>query len=236
MTTPRWASALYWYPRIKSMPGVLPARFVHFNDILPTCLGPSDVPKPLERACRSIGYPVFIRSDLASTKYAGAATYSTDGPEGLMRVITAIVKSHADAGLEPSALMVRPWLHLKGAFQAFGGHLIAREWRVFAAADRVLCTHFYWSADDIEFYGGITPPKDWKDLFERLKVEPPPASELNSLAVLAARACTAREDAPNAWAVDFAEDVSGVWHLIDMEPAQGAWHAAGCTVPTMATR
>jgi len=48
----------------------------------------------------------------------------------------------------PAAFMVREFLDLDASFKAFGGLPIAREWRIFASPEKVICYHPYWPAED----------------------------------------------------------------------------------------
>lgn len=170
-------------------------------------------------AAPTVGWPVFVRTDLASAKHDGPASYRADGPEDLPRVLSFTVEDSEvkfwPGGPTPSAILLRRWLDLDAPFRAFGGHPIAREWRLFASPDGVACSHFYWPADAI-----LDPDRPhWEFLLAGLAADTPTV-DLRGLAVRAAAACP---EVP-AWSIDFAADVHGTWHLIDMAPADLSWH------------
>ena len=63
-----------------------------------------------------------------------------------------VLKGIADA---TSAFLVREFLEIPAAFEAFGGLPIGREWRFFADQESVLCRHFYWPEAAFEGHRGL---------------------------------------------------------------------------------
>lgn len=225
-------SASYWYPRIMGQLGFPSPRTVivpmDFNALARSAAPQPEPPPPLTdilKACDDIGYPVFIRSDLASAKLLGPNAYRADKPEDVQRAVLGTAAAWlglATKSPAPEAILVREWLDLDTAFTAFNGHKIAREWRVFATPNRHLCTHFYWPHEAVQ--PGSPDRTDWADALWAVRAEPPPDAALNTSAVTVARLC---REAP-AWAVDFARDTKGAWWVIDAEPAAGASHFGFC--------
>lgn len=180
-------------------------------------------------AADDIGLPVFIRTDLASAKHDGPPAYllDVDEPSAARAVLGRTVEDNEikfwlDPESNPEAILVREFLELDAAFTAFGyrdqpGHPIAREWRIFATAEAVLCSHFYWPENAVE--DGRPAEPNWRALLVDLAAQPPPA-ELNEWAIRAASVCS---ELP-AWSVDFACDTKGQWWLIDMADAAHSWH------------
>lgn len=183
----------------------------------------------ITEAAMKIGLPVFLRTDMGSAKHNGPVAYKLNRAErfAIAPVLRDLVEDQElkfwlEADATPQAILVREFLDLDAAFEAFGwrqnpGHPIAREWRLFATADGVECEHFYWPAHAIEEHRPSV--ENWRDLLAEMASEPPPV-ELADWAVRAAAVC----DALPAWSVDFAEDSSGRWWLIDMADAARSWH------------
>src|SRR3990167_6342334 len=231
----KYNSALYWLPCIWD--GGLPVpttEFVIYHH--PSAVrvleaeAESDYELPIEGvkdAADRVGYPVFIRSDLASAKHDGPRHYRANSPKDIERILWAIVE---DGEMKfwltpetPSVLLVREWLELNVAFWAFGGHGIAREFRYFTSNGNVVCRHFYWPEEAIKFYSEKEPPtkERWtKALRAMSRISQKTDDVLGLLARGAAKRCS---DHPN-WSVDFAQDVKGKWWLIDMAIAERSWH------------
>lgn len=228
-------SALYWFPRIRH--GNLPVPRTKFVDIefmkLINILDGERIPYAdevmghLDANAVEIGYPVFIRSDHASAKHDGPSAYRAEKKEDLPSVLYQTVEDNAMKDFLPQALMVRSWLDLEAPFKAFGGLPIAREWRLFATKDKVVCSHFYWAEEAIQFWGGrVDEPTFWKRDLAKI-AEPLSVDEQVLLKALAMRAATVCTAAP-CWSVDFARDREGKWWLIDMAIAQSSWHPEDC--------
>jgi hypothetical protein len=233
-------SATYWLPRL----GVVSA----LSDLVPrTIVVPYDhaaavgeieggdkyaewsaVVSRVRVAAETIGYPAFIRTDLASAKHDGPEGYMLASPLDVTRLLSHIVGDN-EMKLwmnpeDPCAFLVRQFLDLEAPFSAFGGLPISREWRLFATPSEILCAHPYWPGAALEDVW--VSDEGWRaklaDLHER-----PRADEwrrLTEAALMAAAAC----DRIPAWSVDFARDTSGKWWLIDMAVAEQSWHWPSC--------
>lgn len=177
-------------------------------------------------AAETIGFPVFIRTDLASAKHDGPEAYRADRLGDIAQVLARTVGDNEIKfwlhGPGPVAFLVRQWLNLESTFSAFWGkgHRIAKEYRVFSDGQRALCRHFYWPEEAIDGHNPSVP--DWRTCLERLAVLSD--GEVALLEDLACRAAHAAGD--GSWSVDFAKDETGKWWLIDMAVAEESWHPA----------
>lgn len=205
----------------------------------------------ITQACQEIGFPCFIRTDVASAKHDGPVAYLARGPEDVRTCFWRTVEDNEWKiwyGLdEPSAIMVREWLDLRHDFTAFGGHPIAREWRFFVQNRfvetppeleilgygpskrmhaSIRCCHFYWPEDAIQ----RPSRKDWQEVLYQTSVPLVPGSaEYCLIGCSAIRAAEACQEHGEGWSVDFAQDVRGKWWLIDMALSQcGVRHPATC--------
>lgn len=233
-------SALYWLPKLalaglgEWLPETVIIDYDHSNAVGMIEGEPSypSWPHLVERigdAADSIGWPVFIRTDLASAKHNGPISYLAKSRDDLPRVLGDTVEDNELkfwlTGPTPQAFLVRKFLTLESAFEAFGGLPINREWRLFATASEVVCFHPYWPENAIQFFDK-GEPEHWRESLAELH-ERPIGREWDAItetAKAAAGAC----DAAKAWSVDFAKDTNGKWWLIDMAHMESSWHWPGC--------
>ena len=178
----------------------------------------------LESACEKIGWPCFIRTDLASAKHDGPRSYRASNPASLRNCVYATAADNEmKLWLEcagPTHFMVREFLDLDAPFTAFGGLPVSREWRFFAGGGRAICHHPYWPAPAIEKY--VKGPENWRELLADLHREPECLSELET------RAIEVAHELGGNWSVDFAMDRSGKWWLIDCAVMEQSWHWPDC--------
>lgn len=220
-------SALNWFPPIAA--AGLPVPSTEFVLYDPFALYPvldgepmGDFPtEALHDACKRIGFPVFLRTDLASAKHGGPSAFRVDSPDRLMQCVFETFEDNClkDLAGATHAFMVRQYVAIQHTFTAFRGLPIGREWRFFADQDKVFCQHFYWPEDALNIVQ--TTGTDWRVQLHELAV-PLAANELTALSDMALRAV--RAIGSGAWSVDFALDVDGKWWLIDMATAGRSWH------------
>ena len=177
-----------------------------------------------------VGYPVFLRTDLASGKHGWDDTCFVPRPDLLLRHAFAVIEFNQVVniiGLDCVALAFREYVELESSFKAFCGMPVARERRYFAEAGKVLCHHPYWIEDAIGNYGAphqpMLPP-DWRQRLASLNREGP---EITLLSQWAARVSS---ELDGAWSIDFAHAKNGRWLLIDMALAAESWHPE-CEMP-----
>lgn len=177
-------------------------------------------------ACKKIGYPIFVRTDLSSAKHDGPKAYRINKEEDIPRAIYATLEDNEmKFWLEPEgskAILVREWLELQSPFAAFNRHAIAYEWRFFANAERVICFHPYWPESSIEFYGGAKEPDGWREALRTLHQIPENIEELKAVAVKAAGLYG------TVASIDMAQDRNTRWWLTDMAIAEDSFHWPDC--------
>lgn len=235
-------SARHWLPRISAEPLLspnLPRTEVVLYDHV-TLRGILDGEKlgaawstlvdQVAQAARRIGWPVFIRTDLASAKHGGPESYLARSQADVAGVLYRTVEDNELkfwlSPDQPSAFLIRQHLTLEAPFRAFAGLPIAREWRFYVNAESVLCAHPYWPEASIRFRRGCVEPPNWKEHLRELH-EQPDGKEWAQLSRLAQTAAAAA-DPYQVWSVDFAKACDGNWWLIDMALMQNSWHWPGC--------
>lgn len=229
-------STLIWLP-IVEQPGILPigissprTEVIMYNHRLAVSFLEVDdgslnlLIATIRKACDKIGYPCFLRTDLASAKHDGPNAYRIDSPDQIPnRIFRTVEDSEMKFWLErcgPQAFLVREFLNLDAPFTAFHGLPIAREWRIFADENKVLCAHPYWPEAALD--GHVREPSDWKYLLMNMHKPPAAIKDLYTAAISVAHAIG------GAWSVDFAMDKKGHWWLIDCATAEDSWHWPGC--------
>lgn len=193
---------------------------------------PGPLVAKVQDACRKIGYPCFLRTDLASAKHDGPDAYMIGSPsQAFSRIMRTVEDNELKFWLErhgPSAFLVREFLDLDAPFTAFRNLPIAREWRIFADKDRVLCAHPYWPKEALE--GHVNAPAGWSRILDSMHEPPEDVRDLHKIAVSVAAAIG------GAWSVDFAMDKKGTWWLIDCATAEDSWHWPGCPTAVIQER
>jgi hypothetical protein len=226
-------SALVWLPKIEALGLPTPKTIIvpyNHNEFVAVLEGeqkPEIIEPVAERvktACQEIGYPCFIRTDLASAKHDGPDSYLAINDGIIKRILGRTVEDNEMkfwlTGEPPIAFLVRKFLKLDASFKAFGGLPIAREWRFFASGDELICAHPYWPKEAIKFRG--KPPGHWEMQLADHHVKPSSFKNLENMAIKAAKECGGE------WSIDFAMDRIGTWWLIDMATKEDSWHWPGC--------
>lgn len=234
-------SATYWLPKLQEdtmLSSHVPrSTLVPYDHVSVICAmegggeyaGWDSVVQAVKDAAREIGWPVFIRSCLASAKHDGPNSYRADQPADIPRVLSHTAEDNElkfmfQSG--PEAFVVREYLDLEAPFVAFHGLPVSREWRFFASTAEILCAHPYWPEEAIKFYPKSVEPDNWRPLLAELH-EHPKREEWIALETMAIKAAGLCDTAPS-WSVDFAKDTSGKWWLIDMAIMGQSWHWPNC--------
>lgn len=215
------------------VPKTIVVPYVH-HDILPLfdgnyCAAFNRLRDEVEVAARAVGFPVFIRTDLASAKHSGPTAYLAASASDLEEVLFKTIEDNelkfwpTSREEEPSAILVREYLNLEHHFTAFRGLPISREWRLFATPEKVICAHPYWPAEALEEHVDEAAYPDWEFWLQQLH-EPMDMAELERMAKIAAGAA----GSPFAWSVDFCRDVTGKWWLLDMATMADSFHWSEC--------
>lgn len=216
-------SLLYWWPKVKDLGIPVPKTVILETDrqTLRSVLEgpwPAHLAVHVYEAARQIGFPLFLRTDMASGKHGWKETCYVDREEILLANARGVIEENEIGiiGLDYRALVFREILDLESYFLAFRGDLpIARERRYFIRDGRVECHHPYWPEDAIRH-----PSRDdWRVLLVNLNHQP--FSEIELLTSHARKVGTVLD---GYWSVDFAMTHDGTWWLIDMAEGQKSWH------------
>jgi len=152
-------SALIWFPPIQAAGLPVPrTMFVEYEpmSLWPICDGQeprADFPiEKLKETAALMGYPLFVRTDLASAKHDGPKSYRANSEADLLRCLGRTFEDNACKDIVDftRCWMLREFLTIGHSFTAFGGLPIGREWRFFADQDGLKCHHFYWPEEAFE--------------------------------------------------------------------------------------
>jgi len=220
------SSMLYWFPKVKDLPIPQPkTEFVLSKDNWWQYLDGKRLPDQdivtLKEAIKKIGYPVFMRTDLASGKHQYLDTSYVDSEDKVLQNLFGLIEQNALRDLWFDTIVVREFIYLSYRFRAFGGLPIGCERRYFIRDGEVICHHPYWIKDAIKFY---QQSKNWENLPWEMWLK-----ELNTESEIEVRILTNIAEMvgsilPGSWSVDFAKDRDGKWWLIDMALAEQSWH------------
>jgi hypothetical protein len=228
---------LYWYPKIKDLDihqprtEIIPAQVVSEEDWISFI----DTGKPcfdlerVKRACREIGYPVFVRTDQASGKHDWKNTCFIESQDKLVGNLRRIVEFSFMAdilGLSIQAIVVRQYIPMVNLFTAFYGDLpINPEIRCFIEAGLVRCWHWYWIKEAI---AESKPPsvKNWERILAMTQ-RTLRTTDLEEVLVGAKKVADRFTD-DGYWSVDFCKSQAGPWILIDMAEGERSWHDSTC--------
>jgi hypothetical protein len=225
-------SMLYWHPLIKDLPIPQPKTlFVMLNEEEIKNLYDESVPQTVTEkvkvACDSLGYPCFLRTDLASGKHSWKKSCFIDGETELWEHIFEVTEFNLMAdimGLDFKAFAVREFIPMDSKFTAFYGDMpVNAERRYFVKDGKIICHHPYWIEEAI--VESKTPSvSNWREIVKELNTETPEEIEL-----LASYAKMVADKISGSWSVDFCKAKDGCWILIDMATAQRSWHPEDCT-------
>lgn len=218
-------SMLYWWPRVKDLGIPVPKTVIIEmpEDDLAGLLDDKwlslEDERRLIKAGEKVGYPLFLRTDMASAKHQWERTCFVPKFEELFKHVWALIDATLAASmfgeLDPSALVFRELLRLNSFFTAFSGLPISAERRYFVRDGVVECHHPYWTQDAIK-----RPSKsDWKERLATLNKES--AEEIELLTKYATRVGEVLE---GYWSIDFAEARDHSWYLIDLAVGERSWH------------
>lgn len=152
-------SLIKWFPKVMNDVRVPKTEIVKVDILenvkgIPARWNTEDVKKAVEKVG---GYPVFIRTDLASNKHYMSEGSKVSSEKELDDHIANIIEFNEMVsifGLDYKFLVIREWLDLsqKNSFKAFKGTTIGRELRFFIKDNEPICCHYYWPKDAIKFF------------------------------------------------------------------------------------
>ena len=217
-------SMLYWYPLTRELNIPQPeTEIVEIpNDTLQNLTDVdggtylSSFEERLGEIFERLGpFPIFLRTDMSSQKYAFRKTCRVPNARSFFGHVLELVDLNMKSGISDSALVFRRWIDLDAGFFAFDGLPISVEARAFAGKDRTTVAP-YWSEGILErWMAGNTGQQSWKETLgyqNRLVMQ--------STEILKAYARIVHgKIGGGSWAIDFALGRDARWYLIDMETA-----------------
>lgn len=218
-------SMLYWWDRVKYLPLPMPkTQIIEFcvDTLLEVIDGSKDslidVFKQVVSVANQFGYPLFMRTDLASAKHAWKTTCFVSSEKVLLGNMVRLIDSTVACDLLPMAIVLRKYIEMESSFTAFYKEMpVCKERRYFIKDGEVLCHHPYWVKDAIE--GHKPSHLFWKSLLCELNHErPSEISYLNNLASIITK------NVEGFWSIDFCCGKSGKWYFIDMAEGERSWH------------
>lgn len=222
-------SMLYWWPKVNELHIPIPKTEIvevpyrHLVAMLDGKRLPRQYEKAVIDAAGSIGFPLFLRTDMSSAKHSWERTCFVSGIHDLLRHIWTLIDETLAAGmfgeLDPNALVFRELLDLDSAFIAFSGLPISRERRYFARDGIVECHHAYWIQDAIEKSWKLPSNEDWRQLLGVINEETP-----DEEGMLGPYSSSITKVLGGYWSVDFACSREGQWYLLDMAEGEKSWH------------
>ncbi len=230
-------SMLYWYPKIEKSdmlkPRTIMVKLKNTDDrLMPICGGDFS---PLEEqwdeiltAARSIGFPLFMRTDEFSAKHGWEKTCYVPKEEDLKTHISNLFEESFMAdilGLPIRALVFREYIQMNNLFKAFHGNMpVNPEIRIFIKNGKLLCHHWYWVKDAIRAAYNKELPNDWEEIIDMHT-----KMTFVGLVILEAekKICPLFK---GYWSVDFCQAKDGKWILIDMAKGEESWHPEDCRI------
>lgn len=229
-------SMLVWYPKIKNLPIPQPRTVMvlltpeELDSVYEEAI-PDSLIEKVKVVCDTIGYPCFVRTDLASAKHHWKDSCFVDGKTELWKHLYEIITFNLCAGvvgLNFVALAVREYIPMESWFTAFHGDMpVNPERRWFFDNHKVLCHHPYWIQEAIESSGKKPSLDGWKNLIEVINAEPE-----RQISILKCYTEMVAEKFDGYWSVDYCKAKDGRWILIDMATGYNSWHPE-CVSKTM---
>ena len=225
-------SLLFWWPKVKDLGIPVPRTEIwDTGDGLKSWFyameggrQPGDLffLEEAEQIARLIGYPLFLRTDLASGKHGWKETCYVQDESLLPGHIFRVLEENEMAGIVVSldyrALVFREMLSLFAPFTAFRGDLpIARERRYFIREGKVQCHHPYWIEGAVA--GGRPEADGWAETLAMLNIE-----YENEIEILSRYSEKVAEVLGGYWSIDYAFAADGTWFLIDVAEGEKSWH------------
>jgi len=243
-------SMVLWWPKIKGLG--IPVPKTTIIRMPRAFLKQASIEKymPLiKKTAKQLGYPLFIRTDLASGKHSWEKSCYVPNPKVLLDHMLEVISFNECAdlvGLLWQAIVLREFIELDWKFTTFTGKMpVAKERRYFVKDGTVQCHHPYWLQDAIEQHLKFCRdfdrwakkadakrtrtreeiPEHWKRMLAGLNKETP--HEIKLLTGYAEKVAKAMDG--EYWSVDFAHAKNGVWYLIDMGTGENSFHHPDCS-------
>ena len=217
-------SMLYWWPLLKGRGVPHPQTYIipvpeeaEIWRVLDGGQFPLFLVQKIIEAVGHVGWPCFIRGDLASAKHQWLDSCFVPDTLTLLNHLYSLVEFTAMTMdlPPPAAFVVRPLLKLKSTFTAFNGLPISRERRYFVEDGAIVCHHPYWPEEVIR----LPSIDNWRDALRDLNEETDLEVEL-----LTEYAIKLAQYLEGGWSLDFACLDTGEWVFIDAALAAESWH------------
>lgn len=230
-------SMLYWWPLAALTDVPRPETIIIWTGIHPlmNMLDGKPLPDHLKDfitiGAKKLGYPLFIRTDLASGKHNWKETCYVPSKDVLFQHIYGVVEENDMAGilgLNYQAIVLRKFIPLEHHFTAFWGQMpVAKERRYFIRDGKVECHHPYWQEEAIavsswpeeELIKAYNLPKNWRSLLADLNRETE-----EEISLLTSYAEQFGKYLSGYWSLDFAKGQDGKWYFIDAALGDQSWH------------
>jgi hypothetical protein len=185
---------------------------------------PHDDPEWMARvveAAAAFGYPLFLRTDLASGKHGWVGTCQVLTAKKLKKRMFGIlyeIELQSLLGLPNVAWVLREMLQPSPGFTytPFGGMPVGKERRYFVRDGAVECSHPYWPE---EAFSSFSADDERRQILADLSEQSDEERELLSGYAEALAAVL-----PDYWSVDFYCDAAGKWWFIDAAEGEKSWH------------
>lgn len=170
----------------------------------------------IARACATVGYPAFLRTDHTSGKHGWKRNCHVPDEASIIHRIMGVAEFSEMASLPWARWAVREFLPTIpfGVCTRYGNMPVCREFRFFVTDGAIQCAHPYWPKHALD--DGGAEAIDHEALC-RMDNE----AELRALAEAAGRAV------PGSWSIDLLETERG-WYVTDMAEAHKSFHWEGC--------
>lgn len=256
-------SMLFWYPRISPLPIPQPdTRIVslpkHSWELLENGIPSGWFNKCVVPIAEAIGYPLFLRTDLASYKHGWDRGPFVKSPRELKQHIYETLEhneeiSHPERPIIPVAIVIREYIPMFSLFKSetWKNLPINVERRYFVKDGKVQCRHQYWTeeavAQSFSMYGDVgelekllvefkvkklvNPTPNWRELLRVMNTES--IMEVGTLIRYAWMVARLFQD---YWSVDFCRGKDGIWYLIDMAKGEESYHYPDCKFATGSRR
>jgi hypothetical protein len=230
-------SMLYWFPLTELTNILKPKTIIIWTGIYPlmNMLDGKPLPNHIKNfilaGARELGYPLFLRTDLASGKHSWKDACYVPSEDVLFQHIFRVVEENDMAGflgLNYQAIVLRQFIPLEHSFTAFWGRMpVSKERRYFIRDGKVECHHPYWAEDAIatsdwpeeELIKVYNLPNNWRSLLTTLNHETEEEIEL-----LTGYAEQLGKYLSGYWSLDFAKGQDGNWYFIDAALGEQSWH------------
>lgn len=222
---------LYWFPKTKGLNISQPKTefYVIPPDVLKKLKNENMENlnmKEVKKVAGKIGYPLFLRTDMASGKHYWKKSCYVDKERKLKSHIFEVISFNLCAdifGLPFKALVFREFIPMKNLFTAFIGEMpVNPEIRFFVNEGEVMCWHWYWVEEAIEIDALGTSVPNWKEIIEKEKKEIS-GNEIMWLNIDAKKVAEVLKG-DGYWSVDFCKAKDGRWILIDLAEGFKSWH------------